>query len=135
MSEEKDKKKKLATKKLKRKEKKTNIIPFKAKKDLQIVRRNENPKNHEELEIEKVNEYAKNLCREVVEYVNKASISSGMAYYLLLFHFKQIAIMNLNYAQFRHLDKYTSKELAENHGEFLKEFPELWKKEDIKTVH
>ena len=84
MSEEKDKKKKLATKKLKRKEKKTNIIPFKAKKDLQIVRRNENPKNHEELEIEKVNEYAKNLCREVVEYVNKASITSGMPYYQLL---------------------------------------------------
>ena len=96
---------------------------------------NEKPKNHEELETEKVNEYAKNLCREVVEYVNKASISSGMAYYHLLFHLKQIAIMNLNYAQFRHLDKYTSKELAENHGEFLSSHSELWKKEDIKKLH
>ena len=125
----------MAIKKLKRKEKKANVIPFKAKKDLQIVRRNENPKRHEELETKRVNEYAKNLCREVADYVNKASISSGMAYYHFLFHLKQVAIMNLNYAHFRHLDKFTSKELAENHGEFLKEFPELWKKEDIKTVH
>ena len=125
-------------KKLKRNKQKNNIVPFDAKKKLRVASSNENPQiieNVEEVETARINADAKKMCQEVIKCANSARISSAMVYYHFLFHLKQVAIMNLNYGEYKHLDHFTSKELAENHGEFLSSHSELWKKEDIKKLH
>jgi|TARA_B100000965_G_scaffold369000_1_gene356069 hypothetical protein len=125
-------------KKLKRNKRKNNIVPFDAKKNLRVASSNENPQiieNVEEVETARINADAKKMCQEVIKCANSARISSAMVYYHFLFHLKQVAIMNLNYGEYKHLDHFTSKELAENHGEFLSSHSELWKKEDIKKLH
>tara|TARA_B100001029_G_C15039009_1_gene442227 strand:- start:130 stop:543 length:414 start_codon:yes stop_codon:yes gene_type:complete len=125
-------------KKLKRNKRKNNIVPFDAKKKLRVASSNENPQiieNVEEVETARINADAKKMCQEVIKCANSARISSAMVYYHFLFHLKQVAIMNLNYGEYKHLDHFTSKELAENHGEFLSSHSELWKKEDIKKLH
>lgn len=125
-------------KKLKGNKRKNNIVPFDAKKKLRVASSNENPQiieNVEEVETARINADAKKMCQEVIKCANSARISSAMVYYHFLFHLKQVAIMNLNYGEYKHLDHFTSKELAENHGEFLSSHSELWKKEDIKKLH
>jgi hypothetical protein len=123
-------------KKNKRNVKESNIIPFNQKKPLQVLNTEENPINREKLETRRVNDYAKKYCKEIINFADQASISAEMVYYHFIFHMKQVAIMNLNYAKFKHLDQFTSKELAENLGEYLNEFPELWKEEESnKTIH
>ena len=125
-------------KKLKRNKQKNNIVPFDAKKKLRVASNNENPQiieNVEEVETARINADAKKMCQEVIKCANSARISSAMVYYHFLFHLKQVAIVNLNYGEYKHLDHFTSKELAENHGEFLSSHSELWKKEDIKKLH
>ena len=133
----KSKLKKLFQKAKKRKKKSNNVVPF--KQNLRVVSKIENPVSLEEAETKRVNEYAKDYCREIEKFANEARISAGMVYYHFLFHMKQIAIFNLNYSEYRNINVYSSKELNRNHGDMLSEqFPELGlekKKEETDTVH
>ena len=125
-----------AKKKRKKKHEKTNVVPF--KQNLQTVSKIESPVSPEEAETKRVNEHAKDYCREIEKFANEARISAGMVYYHFLFHMKQVAIFNLNYGEYKHINDYLSKELGISHGEMLSEqFSELEieKKKETNTVH
>ena len=131
MSEVKSKKVKKRTK-----NSKNNVVPF--KKDLQIVSSTANPVDFEQLEKDKVNQYGRDLAKEIDEYSKQLRMSPGFFYYFILFHIKQAAIFSCSYPDYKLADNSTTKEIANNHSNMLvEEFSELAleKKKETDTVH
>ena len=122
--------------KVRKKHNKNNVVPL--KRDLRIVSNTCNPVNLEEIEKDKINQYGKNLVKEIEEYSKQFRMAPGFFYYHLLFHLKQAAIFNSNYAEYKHANDSSTREIASNHGEMLaEEFPELGleKKKESDTLH
>ena len=110
-------------KKHKEKYKKNNVVPL--KKDLQIVNTKDTT-NFEEEEREMVNKYARDLFKDVEKYSKNLRMTPGFFYYHMLFHLKQVAVFNCHYADYKHVNDYSSDEVARNQGEMFEEsFPEL----------
>ena len=122
--------------KVRKKHNKNNVVPL--KRDLRIVSNTCNPVNFEEIEKDKINQYGRNLVKEIEEYSKQFRMAPGFFYYHLLFHLKQAAIFNSNYAEYKHANDHSTEEIARNQGEMLAEsFPELGleKKKETDTVH
>ena len=116
--------------------KETNVVPF--KKNLQVVSYTKNPVSFEEVEKEKINQYGRDLGKSIEEYAKQFRMAPGFFYYHLLFHIKQAAVFNCNYAEYKHANDHSTEEIARNQGEMLAEScPELGleKKKETDTVH
>ena len=98
---------------------KNNVIPFKSKK-LEIIK-NVTPMNKQEVETARVNDYAKEVCKNLDDFASNAGIDVERFYYNFLFYIKQAVIMKLSYPAFKYLDKGTALEVTRNHSVFLKE--------------
>ena len=108
------------------------------KQKLQVVNTSENPVDLEEIERKKINQYARDLSKDLEEYFKEFQMSPGYFYYHILFHIKQGAIFNCNYAEYKHANDHSTDEIASNHSEMLAEtFPELGlkKNKETDTVH
>ena len=115
---------------------KNKVVPF--KKDLRLVSSKANPVDFEQLEKDKVNQYGRDLAKDIGEYAKQFRMSPGFFYYFILFHIKQAAIFDSNYAEYKNANDYSTKEIAKNHANMLvEEFPELEleKKKETDTVH
>ena len=114
---------------------KNNVVPFKHKK-LEVIK-NETPMSKEEAETVRVNNYAKEVCRNLDDFASTAGTDIERFYYNFLFHLKQQAIMKLSYPAFKYLDKGSSEEITKNYAEFLGEnYPELsLTKQETDTIH
>ena len=122
--------------KKKEKHKETNVVPF--KQNLQVVSNTKNPVSFEEAEKEKINQYGRDLSKSIEEYSKQFRMAPGFFYYHLLFHIKQAAAFNCHYAEYKHVNNYSTEEIARNQGEMLAEAcPELGlqKKKETDTVH
>ena len=134
MSEVKSKKVKKGIKK----HNKSNVVPLKLTSELQVVSRTANPVDFEQLEKDKVNQYGRDLAKEIDEYSKQLRMSPGFFYYFILFHIKQAAIFSCSYPDYKLADNSTTKEIANNHSNMLvEEFSELAleKKKETDTVH
>ena len=91
-----------------------------------------------EAEKEKINQYGRDLGKSIEEYSKQFRMGPGFFYYHLLFHIKQSAVFNCNYAEYKHANDHSTEEIARNQGEMLAETcPELGleKKKELDTVH
>ena len=98
---------------------KNNVIPFKSKK-LETIK-NVTPMNKQEVETARVNDYAKEVCKNLDDFASNAGIDVERFYYNFLFYIKQAVIMKLSYPAFKYLDKGSTLEVTRNHSVFLKE--------------
>jgi len=108
------------------------------KQKLQVVNTSESPVDFEEIERKKINQYARDLCKDLDEYLKEFRMSPGYFYYHILFHIKQAAIFNCNYGEYKHANDHSTDEIARNYSEMLVEtFPELGlkKNKETDTVH
>ena len=122
--------------KKKEKHKETNVVPF--KQNLQVISNTKNPVSFEEAEKEKINQYGRDLAKSIEEYSKQFRMTPGFFYYHLLFHIKQAAVFNCNYAEYKHANDHSTEEIARNQGEILAEAcPKLGleKKKETDTVH
>ena len=122
--------------KVRKRHNKNNVVPL--KRDLRVVSNTCNPVNFEEIEKDKINQYGRNLVKEIEEYSKQFRMAPGFFYYHLLFHIKQAAVFNCNYAEYKHANDHSTEEIARNQGEMLAEAcPELGleKKKESDTVH
>ena len=122
--------------KVRKKHNKNNVVPL--KRDLRIVSNTCNPVNLEEIEKDKINQYGRNLAKEIEEYSKQFRMSPGFFYYHLLFHIKQAAAFSCHYGEYKHANNHSTEEIARNQGEMLAEVcPELGleKKKETDTVH
>ena len=122
--------------KKKEKHKETNVVPF--KQNHQVVSNIKNPVSFEEAEKEKINQYGRDLGKSIEEYSKQFRMTPGFFYYHLLFHIKQAAVFNCNYAEYKHANDHSTEEIARNQGKMLAEsYPELGleKKKETDTVH
>ena len=126
-----DVKKKKADKK--KKEKRNNIVPF--KKDLQVIN-NTNPVSYREAEIEKINNHAKEVFKELDEFADNCRISTSEVWYNLMFYAKQQMILSLSYSNFKIVNTGTTDEVTKNYAEFSSEnFPELSVDNNNRKLH
>ena len=114
---------------------KNNVVPFKPTK-LEVIK-NETPMSKEKTETVRVNNYAKEVCRNLDDFASNAGIDVERFYYNFLFYLKQSVIMKLSYPAFKYLDKGSTEEIVKNHAEFLGEnCPELsLMKQETETIH
>lgn len=111
---------------------KNNVIPFKSKK-LETIK-NVTPVNKQEVETARVNDYAKEVCKNLDDFASNAGIDVERFYYNFLFYIKQAVIMKLSYPAFKYLDKGSTEEVTQNHSVFLKEnYPEINLVEEVKN--
>ena len=82
---------------------KNNVIPFKTNKLEKI--KNVTPMSKEEVETARVNDYAKEVCKNLDDFASNAGIDVERFYYNFLFYIKQAVIMKLSYPAFKYLDK------------------------------
>ena len=132
----KSKLKKLFKKAKKGKKKSNNVVPL--KRDLQKESNTSNHVNFQEIEKDKINQYGRDLAKEIEEYSKQFRMSSGLFYYHLLFHIKQAAAFSCYYGEYKHANNHSTEEVARNQGEMLAETcPELGleKKKESDTVH
>ena len=122
--------------KVRKKHNKNNVVPL--KRDLRVVSNTCNPVNFEEIEKDKINQYGRNLGKEIEEYSKQFRMPPGFFYYHLLFHIKQAAAFSCHYGEYKHANNHSTEEVARNQGEMLAEScPELGleKKKESDTVH
>jgi len=115
---------------------KNKVVPF--KKDLRLVSSKANPVDFEQLEKDKVNQYGRDLAKEIEEYLKQLRMSPGFFYYFILFHIKQAAVFSCSYNEYKMADNVSTKEIGKNYSEMLvEEFPDLGleKKKGTDTVH
>jgi len=111
---------------------KNNVIPFKKNK-LEVIK-NHTLMSKEEAETTRVNDYAKEVCKNVDNFASTAGIDVEKFYYNFLFYLKQRVIMKLSYPAFKYLDQGSTEEIVKNHAEFIREnYPELNLVEEIKN--
>ena len=115
---------------------KNKVVPF--KKDLRLVSSKANPVDFEQLEKDKVNQYGRDLAKDIEEYLKQLRMSPGFFYYFILFHIKQAAVFSCSYNEYKMADNASTKEIGKNYSEMLvEEFPELEleKKKETDTLH
>ena len=134
MSEVKSKKVKKGTKK----HNENNVVPLKLTRNLEVVSRTANPVDFEQLEKDKVNQYGRDLAKEIEEYLKQIRMSPGFFYYFILFHIKQAAVFSCSYPDYKMADSKTTQEINKNHADMIvEEFPELGleKKKETDILH
>ena len=78
----------------------------------------------EQMEIEKMDALAKELVENYLKASRKSFLDMGYCFYIFLFRLLQRMIFQFSYPVYRHYLRNTSKEISNNHKEWLHEFKE-----------
>ena len=112
------KKKRIKKKEIKRTGKKADVVNF-------INKSKDNYKIHtEKMEINKMDDLAKELVETYLKASRKSFLDMGYCFYLFLFRLLQRMIFQFSYPLYRYYLKATTKEILNNHKEWLHEFKE-----------
>ena len=112
------KKKRIKKKEIKRTGKKAEVVNF-------INKSKDNYKIHtEKMEINKMDDLAKELVETYLKASRKSFLDMGYCFYLFLFRLLQTMIFQFSYPLYRYYLKATTKEILNNHKEWLHEFKE-----------
>ena len=112
------KKKRFTKKEIKKNGKKAEVVNFinKAKDNYKI--------QTEKMESNKMDDLAKELVETYLKASKKSFLDMGYCFYLFLFRLLQRMIFQFSYPLYRHYLKTTTKEILNNHKEWLHEFKE-----------
>ena len=78
----------------------------------------------EKMEIKKMDDLAKELVENYLRASKKSFLDMGYCFYLFLFRLLQRMIFEFSYPIYRHYLKATTKQILNNHKEWLHEFKE-----------
>lgn len=112
------KKKRVKKNKIKKTEKKVEVINF-------INKSKDNNKiQTEKMEKNKMDDLAKELVETYLKASRKSFLDMGYCFYIFLYRLLQRMIFQFSYPLYRHYLKATTKEILNNHKEWLHEFKE-----------
>ena len=122
-------KKKIANflRKLKKNKKtKPMIVKNDKSKVINFVNRskNSNKIQTEQMEVKKMDALAKELVENYLKASRRSFLDMGYCFYIFLFRILQRMISQFSYPVYRHYLKTTSKEILNNHKEWMHEFKE-----------
>ena len=118
------KKKRVKKKEIEKTEKKAEVINF-------INKSKDNNKiQTEKMEKNKMDDLAKELVETYLKASRKSFLDMGYCFYIFLYRLLQRMIFQFSYPLYRHYLKATTKEILNNHKEWLHEFKE-WDKAPI----
>ena len=122
-------KKKIANflRKLKKNKKtKPMIVKNDKSKVINFVNRskNSNKIQTEQMEVKKMDALAKELVENYLKASRRSFLDMGYCFYIFLFRLLQRMIFQFSYPVYRHYLKTTSKEILNNHKEWMHEFKE-----------
>jgi len=86
--------------------------------------KNTNKIQTEQMEIKKMDALAKELVENYLKASRRSFLDMGYCFYIFLFRFLQRMIFQFSYPVYRHYLKTTSKEILNNHKEWMHEFKE-----------
>ena len=112
------KKKRVKKKEIKKTEKKAEVINF-------INKSKDNNKiQTEKMEKNKMDDLAKELVETYLKASRKSFLDMGYCFYIFLYRLLQKMIFQFSYPLYRYYLKATTKEILNNHKEWLHEFKE-----------
>ena len=112
------KKKRVKKKEIKKTEKKAEVINF-------INKSKDNNKiQTEKMEKNKMDDLAKELVETYLKASRKSFLDMGYCFYIFLYRLLQRMIFQFSYPLYRYYLKATTKEILNNHKEWLHEFKE-----------
>ena len=112
------KKKRVKKKEIEKTEKKAEVINF-------INKSKDNNKiQTEKMEKNKMDDLAKELVETYLKASRKSFLDMGYCFYIFLYRLLQRMIFQFSYPLYRHYLKATTKEILNNHKEWLHEFKE-----------
>ena len=86
--------------------------------------KNTNKIQTEQMEIKKMDALAKELVENYLKASRRSFLDMGYCFYIFLFRLLQRMILQFSYPVYRHYLKTTSKEILNNHKEWMHEFKE-----------
>ena len=111
-----------------RKNKKTKSMVVKNNKSEVInfvnKSKNTNKIQTEQMEIKKMDALAKELVENYLKASRRSFLDMGYCFYIFLFRLLQRMIFQFSYPVYRHYLRTTSKEILNNHKEWMHEFKE-----------
>ena len=106
------------------KKKTSNVIPI--KKDVINAENNDQLLSVEDQERERTNQFAREICDQIDQYVKECKMNHDTTYFHFLFHLKQRTIFNVSYPLFNQANKASTDEVVENMSNYLNDnAPEL----------
>ena len=114
-------------KKLKKNKKtKSMIVKNDKSKVINFVNKskNSNKIQTEQMEVKKMDALAKELVENYLKASKRSFLDMGYCFYIFLFRILQRMIFQFSYPVYRHYLKTTSKEILNNHKEWMHEFKE-----------
>ena len=110
----------------KNKKTKSMIVKNDKSKVINFVNRskNSNKIQTEQMEVKKMDTLAKELVENYLKASRRSFLDMGYCFYIFLFRLLQRMIFQFSYPVYRHYLKTTSKEILNNHKEWVHEFEE-----------
>ena len=110
----------------KNKKTKSMIVKNDKSKVINFVNRskNSNKIQTEQMEVKKMDALAKELVENYLKASRRSFLDMGYCFYIFLFRILQRMISQFSYPVYRHYLKTTSKEILNNHKEWMHEFKE-----------
>ena len=110
----------------KNKKTKSTIVKKDNSKVINFVNRykNSNKIQTEQMEVKKMDALAKELVENYLKASRRSFLDMGYCFYIFLFRLLQRMIFQFSYPVYRHYLKTTSKEILNNHKEWMHEFKE-----------
>ena len=110
----------------KNKKTKSMIVKNDKSKVINFVNRskNSNKIQTEQMEVKKMDVLAKELVENYLKASRKSFLDMGYCFYVFLFRLLQRMIFQFSYPVYRHYLRTTSKEILNNHKEWMHEFKE-----------
>ena len=110
----------------KNKKTKSMIVKNDKSKVINFVNRskNSNKIQTEQMEVKKMDALAKELVENYLKASRRSFLDMGYCFYIFLFRLLQRMILQFSYPVYRHYLKTTSKEILNNHKEWMHEFKE-----------
>ena len=87
--------------------------------------KNSNKIQTEQMEVKKMDALAKELVENYLKASKRSFLDMGYCFYIFLFRLLQRMIFQFSYPVYRHYLKTTSKEILNNHKEWMQVFKEL----------
>ena len=84
--------------------------------------KNTNKIQTEQMEIKKMDALAKELVENYLKASRRSFLDMGYCFYIFLFRFLQRMIFQFSYPVYRHYLNTTSKDILNNHKEWMHEF-------------
>ena len=110
----------------KNKKTKSMIVKNDKSKVINFVNRskNSNKIQTEQMEVKKMDALANELVENYLKASKRSFLDMGYCFYIFLFRLLQRMIFQFSYPVYRHYLKTTSKEILNNHKEWMHEFKE-----------